>query len=138
MISEERFYAGIRESTARLAGIVSDEDDAQPIPTCPEWTLRQLATHVGRAQRWAAEIVARRSAEFIPFRDVPDGRLPDDPAERPDWLNSGASRLIDAVRRGRRRAGVDVHRDAPGRLLGPADGARDGRPQRGRGTRCRP
>jgi uncharacterized protein (TIGR03083 family) len=98
MISEERFCAGIRESTARLAGIVSDEEETRPIPTCPEWTLRQLATHVGRGQRWAAEIVARRSAEFIPFRDVPDGRLPDDPATRPDWLNSGASRLIDAVR----------------------------------------
>jgi uncharacterized protein (TIGR03083 family) len=100
MISEERLCAGIRESTARLAGIVSGEVETRPIPTCPAWTLRQLATHVGRGQRWAAEIVARRSAEFIPFGDVPDGRLPDDPAARPDWLNYGAARLIDAVRAG--------------------------------------
>ena len=100
MISQDRLYAGIRESTARLAGIVADEAETCPIPTCPEWTLRQLTTHVGRAQRWAAEIVTRRSREFIAFRDVPDGRLPDDPAARPDWLNAGASRLIDAVRAG--------------------------------------
>jgi uncharacterized protein (TIGR03083 family) len=100
LIGEERFYAGIRESTARLAGIVTDEDETRPIPTCPDWTLRQLATHVGRAQRWAAEIVIRRSPGFIAFRDVPDGRIPDDPAARPDWLNAGASLLIDAVREG--------------------------------------
>lgn len=100
MISEERLFAGIRESTARLAGIVTDEDDTRPIPTCPEWKLRQLATHVGRGQRWAAEIVMRRSPEFIAYRDVPDGRLPDDPAARADWLNAGASLLIDAVRDG--------------------------------------
>lgn len=100
MISQDRIYAGIRESTARLSGIVADEAETRPVPTCPEWTLRQLTTHVGRAQRWAAEIVTRRSREFIAFRDVPDGRLPDDPAARPDWLNAGASRLIDAVTAG--------------------------------------
>jgi uncharacterized protein (TIGR03083 family) len=96
-ISDERLQAGVRDSTARLAGIVADEDESRPIPTCPDWTLRQLATHVGRGQRWAAEIVARRSAGAIAFRDVPDGRIPDDPAQRPDWLNAGAARLIDAV-----------------------------------------
>ena len=100
MVSPDRLYAGISESTARLAGIVAGEPETRPIPTCPEWTLRQLTTHVGRAQRWAAEIVTRRSRDFIAFRDVPDGRLPDDPAARPDWLNAGASRLIDAVRAG--------------------------------------
>ena len=100
LIGGERFYAGIRESTARLAGIVTDEDEARAIPTCPDWTLRQLATHVGRAQRWAAEIVTRRSPEFIAFRDVPNGRIPDDPAQRPDWLNGGATLLIDSVRAG--------------------------------------
>jgi uncharacterized protein (TIGR03083 family) len=100
LVGEERFYAGIRDSTARLAGIVTDEDETRRIPTCPDWTLRQLATHVGRGQRWAAEIVIRRSPEFIAYRDVPDGRIPDDPAARPDWLNAGASLLIDSVRAG--------------------------------------
>jgi uncharacterized protein (TIGR03083 family) len=53
---------------------------------------------VGRAQRWAATIVATRSAEPIPFREVPDGRLPDDPAERPGWLRRGAAQVTEAVR----------------------------------------
>jgi uncharacterized protein (TIGR03083 family) len=97
MLTAERYYAGIREPTARLAGIVATADPATRIPSCPDWTLRQLATHLGRGQRWAAEIVRRRSAEFIEFRDVPDGRIPDDPAARPDWLNAGSALLISSL-----------------------------------------
>ncbi len=94
----DRYYAEITGSTATLAGLGGRLDPSQPVPSCPDWTMRQLQTHVGRAQRWAAEIVATRSAGFIPFRSVPDGRLPDDPARRPGWLRDGAARLVDAVR----------------------------------------
>jgi uncharacterized protein (TIGR03083 family) len=97
MISAERLSAGLREFTARLAGVVAVTGEAARIPTCPEWSLRQLATHVGRAHRWAGEIVNRRATEMIPFREAPDGRLPDDPAARPGWLTAGADRLIAAA-----------------------------------------
>jgi uncharacterized protein (TIGR03083 family) len=97
MLTGERYYAGIREPTARLAGVVATADPATRIPSCPDWTLRQLVTHLGRGQRWAAEIVRRRSPAFIEFRDVPDGRIPDDPAARPDWLNAGPAGLIGAL-----------------------------------------
>jgi len=96
--STERFGAEIRASTATLASIIDGADLTQPVPTCPDWTLRQLATHVGRAHRWAREIVATRSADFIPFRAVPDGRLPDDPGRHVGWLCDGADNLIGAVR----------------------------------------
>jgi uncharacterized protein (TIGR03083 family) len=97
-ITTERYYAEIETSTATLAALVDASDLSHRVPTCPEWTLRQLATHVGRAHRWAAQIAATRSAEFIPFRTVPDGRFPDDPAQHAAWLNAGARRLIEAVR----------------------------------------
>ena len=92
-----RYYAEITGSTAALAALIDGADPAQPVPSCPDWTLRQLATHVGRLHRWAAETVRTRSAEFIPFRSVPDGRFPDDPAQRPGWLTAGAERLIGEV-----------------------------------------
>jgi uncharacterized protein (TIGR03083 family) len=91
-------YAEIDASTEALAVIVDTEEPSLPIPACPGWTLRQLATHVGRAHRWAAEIVATRSADFIEFRAVPDGKLPDDRADRGRWLTAGAGRLLDALR----------------------------------------
>jgi uncharacterized protein (TIGR03083 family) len=59
--------------------------------------LRQLVTHVGRAHRWAAEITRTRSDALIPFREVPDGKLPDDRAEQLAWLRAGAALLVDAV-----------------------------------------
>ena len=96
-IAVERHYAEIEASTEILAGLVHGADLTRQVPTCPDWTLRQLATHVGRAQRWAAQIVSTRSAEFIPFRQVPDGRIPDDPALHAPWLRAGAARFIEAV-----------------------------------------
>ena len=92
-----RYYAEITASTATLAALTGTADLTQPVPSCPGWTLRQLATHVGRAHRWAAEIVRTRSTEFIPFRSVPDGRFPDDPAGQPGWLTAGAERLIGEI-----------------------------------------
>lgn len=97
-ISPDRWYAEIEASTETLAGLVDGADLTRTVPTCPDWTLRQLATHVGRAHRWAAEIASTRSPEFIPFRQVPDGKIPDDPAQHASWLRAGAARIIDSVR----------------------------------------
>lgn len=94
----ELYYAGIDASTAALAALVDCTDPELRIPTCPEWSLRQLATHVGRAHRWADEIVRTRSEKFIDFAAVPDGKLPADPAGRGHWLTGGATSLIDTLR----------------------------------------
>jgi uncharacterized protein (TIGR03083 family) len=100
----DRYFAEIEAGTAGLAEILAEYDQSLPIPTCPEWTLRQLVTHVGRAHRWAAEITRTRSDAFIPFREVPDGKLPDDRAEQRAWLRAGAALIVDAVR----EAGSDL------------------------------
>src|SRR6266702_6571411 len=85
-LSEDRFCQEIRDRTADLANLVR-ADLEQPVPTCPGWTFKQLGTHVVRAHRWAAEIVATRSATFIPLRDMPYVRPPPDPAGHAQWLN---------------------------------------------------
>jgi len=92
-----QYAAQIEASAAILGALVDEGDPALPIPTCPDWTLRELAIHVGRAHRWAAAIAATRSAEFIPFRSLADGRFPDDPAQRAPWLMAGARRAISAI-----------------------------------------
>src|SRR5215813_9365433 len=103
-LNAERYVAEIEASTAGLAEILAEYDLSLPIPTCPEWTLGQLVTHVGRAHRWAAEITRTRSGTFIPFREVPDGKLPDDRAEQGAWLLAGAALIVDVVR----EAGSDL------------------------------
>jgi uncharacterized protein (TIGR03083 family) len=103
-LNADRYVVEIEASTAGLADILAGYGEGLPIPTCPEWTLRQLATHVGRGHRWAAEITRTRSDAFIPFREVPDGKLPADRGEQPAWLRAGAARIVDAVR----EAGSDL------------------------------
>ena len=62
---------------------------------------------------------------FIPFREVPDGKLPDESAEQRAWLRAGAARIIDAVREAAADLGLLVHRPGACRFLDTADGARD-------------
>lgn len=96
--STDRYFAEILASAAQLADIVSTHDPDLPVPTCPDWTLRHLATHLGRVHRWAAEIVSTRAAERIPFDFAPDGKYPAEPADQAAWLNTGAGRVIEAIR----------------------------------------
>jgi uncharacterized protein (TIGR03083 family) len=110
---DDRFFTELRGCTAELARITGG-DLERPVPTCPGWTFRQLATHVGRGHRWAAQIVATRAATPIPVREVADGKLPPDPAQHASWLNAGADRVIDAVT----AAGSDLVWTLAG--LGPA------------------
>jgi uncharacterized protein (TIGR03083 family) len=85
-----------RGCTVELARII-DGDLERPVPTCPGWTFRQLAIHLGRGHRRVAQIVATRAVTPIPMRDAADGKLPQDPAQHTPWLNAGADRAIEAV-----------------------------------------
>ncbi|HEY5985782.1 MAG TPA: maleylpyruvate isomerase family mycothiol-dependent enzyme [Streptosporangiaceae bacterium] len=96
-LSEDRLCLEIRERTADLADLVRGGLD-RPVPTCPGWTFKQLGTHVGRGHRWAAEIVTTRSVQFIPLREVPDGKPPASPAGHAEWLNASASLVAEAAK----------------------------------------
>ena len=95
-LGDDRFSAWLRGCTADLAQII-DGDLDRPVPSCPGWTFRQLATHLGRGHRWAAQIVATRATAPVPMREVADGKLPEDPAQHVTWLTTGADHVIEAV-----------------------------------------
>lgn len=88
----------IAENTA-LAELLREADLATPVPTCPEWTLDQLMRHVGRGDRWSAQIVAEQAGEFIDPRTVPGGKPPADQDAQMAWLRQGVRELLDAVAR---------------------------------------
>ncbi|GLZ41851.1 maleylpyruvate isomerase family mycothiol-dependent enzyme [Actinokineospora sp. NBRC 105648] len=83
------------EQNTRLVELVRPADPAAPVPTCPEWTIRQLVAHVGRGDRWSTAIV--RGGEFVHPRDVPGGKPPEDPDGAADWLAQGPALLAEAV-----------------------------------------
>ena len=89
--------AALVEETSAFGELIRGGDPATPVPTCPEWTLQQLFKHVGRGNRWAAQIVADRRDSALDPREVRDGKPPDDRDAAVDWLNAGAQLILDSV-----------------------------------------
>ena len=91
------FRAALLEQTQAFGELIRAGDPSTPIPTCPDWTLKQLFRHVGRGNRWAAQIIHDRRMDALDPREVHDGKPPDDPDAAIEWLNDGAQLVIDAV-----------------------------------------
>ena len=68
-----------------------------PVPTCPEWAVRDLVRHLGGVHRWATGYVAgRRTEPWDVSLDEVVGRWPDD-AELVDWFREGCESLVGAL-----------------------------------------
>jgi uncharacterized protein (TIGR03083 family) len=93
------FRAALLDQTRDFGELIRSADPSTPVPTCPDWTLNKLLKHVGRGNRWAAQIIAERRPEALDPRDVREGKPPDDLDAAIDWLNKGAQLIIDAVDR---------------------------------------
>jgi uncharacterized protein (TIGR03083 family) len=98
------FRAALLDQTRAFGELIRSADPSTLVPTCPDWTLKQLFRHVGRGNRWAAQIIADHRVHPLDPRDVRDGKPPDDPDAAIDWLNSGAQLIINSVD----RAGADA------------------------------
>ncbi|WP_431237757.1 maleylpyruvate isomerase family mycothiol-dependent enzyme [Mycolicibacterium aichiense] len=91
------FTTALIAENAALADLLRDADLSTPVPTCPEWTLEQLMRHVGRGDRWCAQIVAEQSTDFIDPRTVEGGKPPAGRDNEIAWLLAGPQQLVDAV-----------------------------------------
>ena len=89
--------AAFLDENRAFAELFRDADESRPVPTCPGWTLTQLLRHVGRGDRWAAQIVRDQLDHYLDPRTVEGGKPPPDPADAISWLQGGAQRLVDAV-----------------------------------------
>jgi uncharacterized protein (TIGR03083 family) len=93
------FRAALLDETRAFGELIRSADESTPVPTCPGWTLKQLFRHVGRGNRWAAQIIADHRVHELDPRNVRNGKPPDDPDAAIEWLNDGAQLVIDAVDR---------------------------------------
>ena len=91
------YVEALLEQNRAFGEVIRGADPSTPVPTCPGWSLSQLFRHVGRGDRWAAQIVADRADHYLDPRTVDEGKPPPDPDEAISWLHGGAQRLIDAV-----------------------------------------
>jgi uncharacterized protein (TIGR03083 family) len=91
------YAAALIEQNHLLAGLLRDADWSVPVPTCPGWTLLQLLRHVGRGDRWAAQIIADRADASLDPRLVRDGKPPADAPGAVRWLTESPRTLLAAV-----------------------------------------
>jgi uncharacterized protein (TIGR03083 family) len=84
---------------AALARAVRKTGLSAEVPTCPEWTVRDLVRHTGYVHRWAATYVrdARTSVLGDEEEDLAVGPIPDD-AELLSWFGDGHAALVAALR----------------------------------------
>ncbi|MCX6484852.1 MAG: maleylpyruvate isomerase N-terminal domain-containing protein, partial [Mycobacterium sp.] len=82
---------------ASFADLFRNADLSTTVPTCPEWSLEQLMRHVGRGDRWAAQIVADQATDPVDPRTVAGGKPPAGRDNEIAWLQDGVRALVDAV-----------------------------------------
>lgn len=93
----EEHIEQLRRDGERLADVASSTDPSAPVPTCPEWQLRDLVRHVGGVHRWATGFVSGAGVQ------PPDGDLerlvggwPSD-VELVAWFRDGHGALVHAL-----------------------------------------
>lgn len=68
-----------------MSSLALDDD----VPTCPGWTVRDLAEHLGVIHRWAEALVRTHSPERI-AREALDDRS----VVSPEWIRTGGRALV--------------------------------------------
>ncbi|MFF8289318.1 maleylpyruvate isomerase family mycothiol-dependent enzyme [Streptomyces sp. NPDC016309] len=85
------------KSLAEEGRLLADAAEAAgpdaPVPTCPDWRVRDLLRHTGMVHRWATAFVAEGHASYHPAEDPPglDG------AELLAWFREGHGLLVAAL-----------------------------------------
>ena len=74
--------------------VLSSADQAVNVPSCPGWTAKDVAEHLGLIHRWATSLVERRAPARISFAEL--GLTSADAT--PQWLQEGGHDLVVALR----------------------------------------
>lgn len=94
-LSVEDYLDGLTAATERLVADAEAAGPDAPVPTCPDWTVRDLVAHQGMVHRWAVAALESRHAEVDPSALEEEGRTTADPS---GWLREGRDRLATALR----------------------------------------
>ncbi|MFG2219892.1 MULTISPECIES: maleylpyruvate isomerase family mycothiol-dependent enzyme [unclassified Streptomyces] len=76
-----------------LAAAAHEAGTDAPVPTCPEWRVRDLLRHTGMVHRWATAFVVEGRTSYHPGGGEPDL---DGPALI-GWFREGHGLLVDAL-----------------------------------------
>ena len=77
----------------RFANVMSTMARDEEIPSCPGWSVVDLAEHLGLIHRWAEELVRKRAPERIPRVASLENR----DVVRPEWIEDGGRQLVTTL-----------------------------------------
>jgi uncharacterized protein (TIGR03083 family) len=103
-LSPSGYLVTLRADGDRLVALARRDPD-RPVPTCPGWTVRDLAIHVARV--YLSKIRATRMLA------EPEDPPPSPPGDPVDWLAASLDDLIELL--------VDSGPDAPSKTWWPPD-----------------
>jgi len=88
-VDNDDYIAALRGNAATAARAVRDTPLDTIVPSCPEWTLRDLVDHLGSHHRWVAGSLDQPpdGEMYKEFVHAPEG------AEAGEWLQAGAEML---------------------------------------------
>jgi uncharacterized protein (TIGR03083 family) len=105
-----RHLAGVGSAMVAFVRYADRAGLSAPVPTCPDWTVRDLVAHQGMVHRWAAGLL-RGETGIDPDAFEAEGRSELDPLE---WLRDGVIELAETVSRASEDARAPVFlNDAP-------------------------
>jgi uncharacterized protein (TIGR03083 family) len=89
----QEHVAAAEVAAAALASALRDGSPDARVPTCPDWSLADLAEHVGNfSGLWAHVLCEGTGRPKTPFPDIPDG------AARAGWFEDQAGHLMSELR----------------------------------------
>jgi len=94
----------------RFATVFEGANEATMVPSCPEWSVHDLAEHLGHVHRWAEHLVRVRATTRVPSAEMDFARGP----VNATWIRSGGESLLATLREGNPEEpmwawGVDQH-----------------------------
>ncbi|MYH55952.1 MAG: maleylpyruvate isomerase family mycothiol-dependent enzyme [Acidimicrobiia bacterium] len=95
-MNTDRLIEALDLDGKRMATIAADLPLDTPVPSCPDWKLRQLLRHLGWVHRWAGTIILEKRTERPGREEItPDGWPPDQ--QLVDWFRQGHRRVVTAL-----------------------------------------
>ena len=87
----------LADAAARMTEVLTNTPLDAPVPSCPDWVVRDLVQHLGGVHHWATAFVS--SGRLDPIRDSLEtqvGGWPPD-TDLVTWFQLGAERLVEAL-----------------------------------------
>lgn len=93
-VNHQEYCDGIAVEVDRFADGFAVADRSARVPSCPDWSVEDLARHLGTVHRWATQLVTERASARISLANMSiDDRVVDE-----QWIRDGGDSLVAVLR----------------------------------------